>query len=70
MISAPSETRWRSMPKTDISGKTMESVSGIDSATTIPGRTPRLRKLAAMMMAIACQRLVVKSPMAVSTVSA
>ncbi len=37
-------------------GKTIASVSGIDSATTVPGRTPRLTKLAAMMIRIACHK--------------
>ena len=51
-------------------GKTIASVSGIDSATTAPGRTPRLTKLAAMMMRIACHSEVVNSLMAWSTVTA
>ena len=45
-------------------GKTMASVSGIESATTGPGRTPRLMKLTAMMMTIACHSDVVNSPIA------
>ena len=39
-----------------MTGKTIASVSGIDSATTAPGRTPRLTKLAAMMIRIACHK--------------
>ena len=45
-------------------GKTIASVSGMESATTRPGRTPRLTKLTAMMMAIACQSDFMNSPMA------
>ena len=56
MISAPSEMRCMSMPAICISAKTMASVSGIDSATTSPGRTPRLMKLTTRMMATACQQ--------------
>ena len=69
MISAPREMRWRSMPKTDISGKTMASVSGMDSATIEPARRPSAMKDTAMMIRIACQRLSVKSPIASSTVT-
>ena len=42
----------------------MASVSGIDSAMTAPARAPRLTKLTAMMMAMACHSDVVKSRMA------
>ena len=42
----------------------MASVSGIDSATMAPGRMPRLMKLTAMMMAIACHSEIMNSPMA------
>jgi hypothetical protein len=70
MISAPSEMRCKSMPNTDISGNTMASVSGMDSATTEPARTPRATKDAAMMIRIACHRLSVKSVIASSTVTA
>ena len=48
-------------------GKTIASVSGMESATTSPARAPRLTKLTAMMMAIACQSDVVKSLIACST---
>ena len=48
-------------------GKTIASVSGIESATTAPGRKPRLTTLTAMMMAMACQSDVVKSLIAVLT---
>ena len=61
MISAPSEMRCRSIAKNCMIGKTTASVSGIESATTIPARMPRLTKLTAMMMAMACQSEVVKS---------
>ena len=36
--------------------KTMASVSGMESAMTRPGRTPRLMKLTTRMIAIACQQ--------------
>ena len=48
-------------------GKMMATVSGIASATTAPGRKPRLTTLTAMMMAIACQSDVMNSRMAVLT---
>ena len=44
MISAPSETRCRSMPKISMHTKVIASTSGIDNATTVPVRKPRLRK--------------------------
>ena len=37
MIRAPSEMRCRSMWNDSMIGKTIASVSGIDSATTVPG---------------------------------
>ena len=67
MISAPSEMRCMSMASTFITAKTMASVSGIASATTSPGRTPRLMKLMARMMPTACQSEAMKSSMASST---
>ena len=67
MISAPSEIRCRSMPNSCMIGNTIARVSGIDSATTMPARTPRLTKLIAMMITIACQSDSVKSPIASST---
>ena len=44
--------------------KTIASVSGIASAMTKPGRTPRLMKLTTRMMAIACHSDVMNSAMA------
>ena len=67
MISAPSEMRCRSIAVISMTGNTMASVSGIESAMTAPARTPRLTKLTAMMMAMACQSDVVKSRIAWST---
>ena len=64
MMSAPSEMRCISMPTNSMTGNTIASVSGIDSATTAPARTPRLMKLTAMMIAIACHSDVMNSPMA------
>ena len=69
MISAPSEMRCMSMPSTSMSANTMASVSGIASATTSPGRTPRLRKLMPRMIATACHSDSMNSPMAISTVA-
>jgi hypothetical protein len=48
-------------------GKMIAIVSGIDSATTAPGRKPRLMMLTAMMMAIACQSDSMNSPIALFT---
>ena len=48
----------------------MASVSGMDSAMTRPGRTPRLMKLRTRMIAIACHSDVMNSEMALSTVTA
>ena len=67
MISAPSEMRCRSMCIASMIGNTIAIVSGIVSATTEPGRRPRLMMLTAMMMAIACQSDSMNSPMAVWT---
>ena len=64
MMSAPSEMRCMSMPVSSMIEKTMASVSGIASATTRPGRTPRLMKLTTRMMAIACHSDVMNSAMA------
>ncbi len=69
MISAPNDTRCRSMCTTSMIANTIASVSGIDAATTVPGRTPRLTKLHARMMMMACQSDAMKSLMATSTVS-
>ncbi len=68
MISAPSETRCRSMCTKSMIANTIASVSGIDSATTAPGRTPRLTKLHTRMIAIACHSEAMKSLIATSTV--
>ena len=70
MISAPSEMRCRSMFATSMTANTIASVSGIASATTVPGRIPRLTKLQARMITIACQSEVRNSLIAVSTVTA
>ncbi len=70
MMSAPSEMRCRSMSVMSITANTIASVSGIASATTAPGRTPRLTKLQTRMITIACQRDSMNSPIAVSTVTA
>src|SRR3974390_1852741 len=69
MSSAPSEMRCRSMRANSMIGKMIATVRGIDSATTAPGRSPRLTTLQAMMMAIACQSDVMNSPMAWLTTS-
>jgi hypothetical protein len=43
------------MPLNSIPVKTIARTSGIDSATTVPARAPRLKKLTASTMAIAAQ---------------
>ncbi len=70
MISAPSEMRCSPVCVTSITAKTIASVSGMASATTAPGRTPRLRKLQTRMITIACHSDVMKSPIATSTETA
>jgi len=55
------------MPRDSMMGKMIAIVSGIDSATTAPGRKPRLMMLTAMMMAIACQSDSMNSPIALFT---
>ena len=70
MISAPSDTRWRSMPHASIVTNTIASTSGIDNATTAPARSPRLTKLTASTMAIASHNDSMKSPIAPLTVVA
>src|SRR5262249_55240954 len=67
MMSAPSEMRCRSMLTNAMIGNTIASVSGMESATMAPARTPRLRMLTPMMMAIACHNDVVNSPIALRT---
>ena len=69
MIRAPSEIRCMSMPNTSMSANTIASVRGIASATTKPGRMPRLMKLIARMIATACHNDSMNSPMACSTVT-
>ena len=49
---------------------TMASVSGMASAMTRPGRTPRLMKLTTRMIATACHSDVMNSAMALPTVTA
>ena len=48
----------------DMPAKTIASVSGIESATTRPARTPRLMKLTTRMMATDCHSEVMKSAIA------
>ena len=67
MMRAPSEMRWRSMCIASMIGNTIAIVSGIVSATTEPGLSPRLMMLTAMMIAIACHSDSMNSPMAVWT---
>ena len=67
MIRAPSEIRCRSMCIDSMMGNTIAIVSGMVSATTEPGRNPRLMMLTAMMIAIACQSDSMNSLMAVLT---
>src|SRR5215469_34386 len=64
MISAPSEIRCRSIAVNCMTGNTMASVNGIERAMTAPARNPRLTKLTAMIIAMACQSDVVKSRIA------
>ena len=68
MMSAPSDMRCMSMLASCMTEKTMASVSGMASAMTSPGRMPRLMKLTARMMAIACHSDVMNSAMALLTV--
>lgn len=70
MMSAPSEIRCMSMPVSSMTEKTMASVKGMESAIMRPGRTPRLIKLTAKMIATACHSDVMNSEMAFSTVTA
>ena len=53
MIRAPSDIRCRSIPNSAINRKVIASTSGIDSATTVPVRSPRLRKETASTMTTA-----------------
>ena len=69
MISAPSETRCRSISTIFIIGNTTASVSGMAMATTVPARTPSATKLITSTMPIAYHSEVVNSLMARSTVN-
>jgi hypothetical protein len=60
ITSAPSEMRCRSMPKMLMARKVIASTSGIDSATTVPVRQPRLRKDTASTITIASPRVLTK----------
>ena len=53
-----------------MTANTIARVNGMAAATTAPGRKPRLTKLAARMIRIACHSDSMKSLMAVSTVAA
>ena len=70
MISAPSEMRCMSILASSMIENTTASVSGMASAMTRPGRTPRLMKLTTRMMATACHSDVMNSEIAPSTVTA
>ena len=67
MISAPSEMRCRSMSAICITGNTIASVSGKDSATISPARPPSATKLITRMIAIACHSETMNSLIASST---
>ena len=58
------------MLATSMTANTIAIVSGMASATTAPGRTPRLTKLHTRMMTMACHKWVMKSLIARSTVTA
>ena len=61
MISAPSEMRWRSMPKMYMQRNVTASTSGIDSATTMPVRMPSEMKLTASTMITASASVLMNS---------
>ena len=67
MMRAPSEMRCRSILTNCMTGNTIASVNGIESATIAPALTPRLTTLTAMMIAIACHSEVMNSPIALWT---
>ena len=67
MMSAPSDTRCRSIPAISIATKTAASTSGMEQATTAPARRPRLRKLTPNTIAIASHSASMKSSTALST---
>ena len=59
--------RCSEMPENCMTTKVMASTSGIDSETTSPARTPRLKKLTASTITTASNRALVKPPTASST---
>ncbi|MNT33192.1 hypothetical protein D3C72_1691050 [compost metagenome] len=67
MISEPSEMRCRSMPSRYMARKVIASTSGMDSATTMPLRTPRLRKHTASTITTASISTFMNSPTAFFT---
>jgi hypothetical protein len=67
MISAPNEMRCKSIPQICMTRKTMASTSGIEVATTKPGRRPRFRKLMTSTIAIASHSAFMNSATASST---
>ena len=67
MISAPRDTRCRSISLTCIVTNTAASTSGIEQATTAPARRPRLRKLTPSTMAMASHSAAMKSLTATRT---
>ena len=68
MISAPVETRCRSMPNTFMPRKVAASTSGMLSATTRPARRPRLSRLTASTMITASISEWMKMPTASPTI--
>ena len=69
-MSAPSDMRCISIPANFMTGKTIASVKGMESAMINPGRMPRLMKLTTRIMPIACNSDVMNSEIAASTVTA
>ena len=67
IISAPSETRCRSIPANSMPTNTAASTKGMEHATTAPARTPRLMKLTASTMPIASHSASMKSSTAALT---
>ena len=61
MMSAPREMRWSATPKISMKRKVTASTSGIDSATTMPARTPRLTKLTPSTMTSASSSVFMNS---------
>ena len=60
MIKAPSEIRWSAMPKYSMPMKVIASTNGMEQATTIPARSPKLTKLTARTMMTASFSALVK----------